>query len=270
MASAIHPSAIVDKNASIGSDVTIGPNSVVEGDTVIGDGCEIGSHVLVNSGARIGGGCRIFHGATVAALPQDLKFGGEKTLLRIGDNTTIREFCTLSRGTKATGETVIGSNCLLMAYCHVAHDCRIGNNVIAANTLNLAGHVEIGNNVNIGGTCAVVQFRKIGDFCHLTAYSLIKKDVPPFATVAPGPMRVIGINRIGLSRAGFDDDRRRIIKQAYRILFRSGFTTALALSKLAADFPGNSDVASIVSFVKGSTRGLLRMRSQSAEAESAD
>jgi UDP-N-acetylglucosamine acyltransferase len=270
VAAVIHPSAIIDKKASIGADVHIGPYSIIEDDVEIGDGCEIGSHVLINGGTRIGKGCRIFHGASLAAVPQDLKFGGEKTLLRVGDNTTVREFCTLNRGTRATGETVIGSNCLLMAYCHVAHDCRIGNNVIAANNLNLAGHVEIGNNVNIGGISAVVQFRKIGDYCHLTAYSLIKKDVVPFAMVAPGPARVIGINRIGLTRAGFDTGRRRIIKQAYRILFRNGLTTAEALLRLAAEFPGNPDVESMIAFVKGATRGLLRMRKTTTESEPAD
>ena len=172
MAVVIHPTAIVDKKATVGTDVRIGPYSIVEDDVIIGDGCEIGSHVAVNGGTRIGKECRIFKGANLGSVPQDLKFGGEKTLLHIGDNTTIREFCTLNRGTKATGQTVIGAHCLFMAYCHVGHDCRIGDNLIAANCMNLAGHVEIGKNVNVGGMSAVVQFRKIGDYCHLTAYSL--------------------------------------------------------------------------------------------------
>jgi UDP-N-acetylglucosamine acyltransferase len=266
----IHPTAIIDKGAIIGQDVAIGPYTVVEGDVEIGDGCELGPHVLVSPGTRIGKGCRIFKGASLGAFPQDLKFGGEKTLLRIGDNTTVREFCTLNRGTKATGETVIGSNCLLMAYCHIGHDCRLGNNLVAANNLNLAGHVEIGNNVNIGGVCAIVQFRKIGDYCHLTAYSLIKKDVAPFAMVAPGPMRVIGINRIGLMRAGFDTPRRTAIKKAYRMLFRDACTTAEALSRLSEEFSGNRDVETLIAFVKGSTRGLLRMRDAATESEGAD
>jgi UDP-N-acetylglucosamine acyltransferase len=266
----IHHTAIVDKGATIGSGVSVGPFTVIDGDVEIGDGCEIGSHAVLNAGTRIGSGCRIFKGANLGAVPQDLKFGGEKTLLRIGDHTTVREFCTLNRGTKATGETIIGSNCLFMAYCHVGHDCRIGSNVIAANCTNLAGHVEIGNNANIGGMSAVVQFRKIGDFCHLTAYSLIKKDVVPFAMVAPGPMRVIGINRIGLMRGGVDTGRRAVIKQAYRFLFRNGLTTPDALALLATEFPGNPDVESIIAFVKGSTRGLLRMRKAATESEPAD
>jgi UDP-N-acetylglucosamine acyltransferase len=266
----IHPTAIIDKNAVIGRDVRIGPYSVVGADVEINDGCDIGAHVQIDPGTRLGRRCRVFTGANLGAVPQDLKFGGEKTLLRIGDNTTIREFCTLNRGTKATGETVIGSDCLLMAYCHVAHDCRIGNHVIAANLMNIAGHVEIGNNANIGGMTAVVQFRKIGAYSHVTAFSLVNKDIPPFALTAPGPMRVIGINRIGLTRAGFDAARRRNIKQAYRILFRTGLTTGDALSRLSQEFPNDADVSSIISFVKGSTRGLLRMRGAAAEDDSAD
>ena len=270
MGTVIHPSAVVDKNAIIGSDVRIGPYAVVEGDVEIGDGCDIGAHTLLCDGTRLDAGCRVFKGSSIGSPPQDLKFTGEKTLLRVGRNTTIREFCTLNKGTKATGETVIGSNCLLMAYCHVAHDCRVGDNVIAANAMNIAGHVEIGNFVNIGGICAVVQFRKIGDYAHLTAYSLIKKDVAPFAMVAPGPMRVVGINRIGLSRAGFDAGRRAAIKRAYRILFRDGRTTSEAISLLSTEFAGNPDIASLIAFVKSSARGLLRMRAADSHAESAE
>ncbi len=266
MATTIHPTALVDKDASLGADVSVGPYSVIEEGVVIGDRCEIGSHVSICGGTRLGAGCRVFKGANLGDIPQDLKFGGEKTLLRIGENCTIREFCTLNRGTKATGETVVGSNCLLMAYCHVAHDCRIGDHLIAANTLNLAGHVEIGHHVNVGGICAVVQFRKIGDYCHLGAYSLIVKDVVPFSITAPGPLRIVGINRIGLARAGFSEERRRTIKRAYKILFRNGLTVTEACARLAADFTGDADVENIIAFVKGSTRGLIRMR-EAAEAE---
>jgi UDP-N-acetylglucosamine acyltransferase len=266
VATVIHPTAIVDKGANIGADVSIGPYTVVEGDVVIGDRCEIGPHALIASGTRMGKQCRVFKGASLGTVPQDLKFSGEKTLLKIGDGCTMREFCMFNRGTKATGETVIGSNCFFMAYCHVAHDCRIGNNLIAANSLQVAGHVEIGIGVNAGGVCAVTQFRKIGDYCHLSASSLIIKDVVPFAITAPGPMRVVGINRIGLSRAGFSEERRRNIKRAYKILFRSGLTAAEACARLSADFTGDKDVETIIAFAQGSTRGLLRM----AEREEAE
>jgi UDP-N-acetylglucosamine acyltransferase len=270
VATVIHETAIINKGASIGADAVIGPFSVVQDDVVIGDRCEIGSHVSLCSGTRMGAGCRVYKGANIGETPQDLKFGGEKTLLRIGENCTIREFCTLNRGTKATGETVIGSNCLLMAYCHVAHDCRIGDYLVAANTLNLAGHVELGHHVNIGGTCAVTQFRKIGDYCHLAAYSLIVKDVVPFSITSPAPIRIVGINRIGLARAGFSEERRRNIKRAYKVLFRSGLTVTEACARLAADFTGDADVENVIAFVKSSTRGLLRMRDQAGAGEDDD
>jgi UDP-N-acetylglucosamine acyltransferase len=263
----IHPTALVHKDAVVGADVSIGPYSIVEDDAVIGDRCEIGSHVSICGGTRLGAGSRVFKGAVLGEIPQDLKFGGEKSLLRIGENATIREFCTLNRGTKATGETVIGSNCLLMAYCHVAHDCRIGDYLVAANTLNLAGHVELGHHVNIGGTCAITQFRKVGDYVHLAAYSIIIKDVVPFAITAPSPMRVAGINRVGLLRAGFSEDRRRNIKRAYKILFRSGLTATEACARLAADFTGDADIENVIAFVKRSAKGLLRMREQGQEDE---
>jgi UDP-N-acetylglucosamine acyltransferase len=255
----IHPSAIVHPNASIGVDVAIGPYTIVEEDVVIGDGCEIGPHVMVASGTRLGKRCKVFNGASLGTVPQDLKFGKEKTQLRIGEHTTIREFCTLNRGTKATGETLLGSHCLLMAYCHIAHDCRVGDYFIAANSVNLAGHVTIGNHVNSGGIAAVVQFRTIGDHSFIGAFSLIVKDVVPFAKVAAGPMRIAGINKVGLERSGFNEERRRQIRRAYKVLFRSGLTCQDAVPRLASEFPGNGDVASIIAFAQKSAYGLLRM-----------
>jgi UDP-N-acetylglucosamine acyltransferase len=267
MSTVIHETAIIDKGATIGADVIIGPYSIVQDDVVIGDRCEIGSHVSICSGTRMGAGCRVFKGGNVGEKPQDLKFGGEKSLLRIGENCTIREFCTLNRGTKATGETVIGSNCLIMAYGHVGHDCRIGDYLVAANTLNLAGHVEIGHHVNIGGISAVAQFRKIGDYCHIGAYSLIIKDVIPFSIAAPAPSRLVGLNSIGLVRAGFSEERRRTIKRAYKTIFRSNLTVTEACARLAADSTGDADVENIIAFVKSSTRGLLRMKEQAESVE---
>lgn len=255
----IHPSAIVHAKAHIGMNVGIGPFSIIEEDVIIGDGCEIGPYVMVASGARLGKECKVFNGASLGTIPQDLKFGKEKTLLKIGDHTTIREFCTLNRGTKATGETVLGSHCLLMAYCHIAHDCHVGDYFIAANAVNLAGHVTIGNFVNSGGIAAVVQFRSIGDHSFIGAFSLIVKDVVPFSKVAPDPMRIVGINKVGLERSGFDEERRRQIRRAYKVLFRSGLTCHDAVARLKRDFPGNSDVGKIIAFAQKSTYGLLRM-----------
>jgi len=255
----IHPSAIVHAKAGIGVNVGIGPYAIIEEDVVIGDGCEIGPYAMIASGTRLGKQCRVFNGASLGTIPQDLKFGEEKTILKIGDQTTIREFCTLNRGTKATGETVLGSHCLLMAYCHIAHDCRIGDYFIAANSVNLAGHVTIGNHVNSGGIAAVVQFRTVGDHSFIGAFSLIVKDVVPFAKVAAAPMRIVGVNKVGLERSGFDENRRRQISRAYKVLFRSGLTCQDAVARLAREFPGNPDVESIIAFARKSSYGLLRM-----------
>ena len=261
----IHPTAIVHPKASVGDHVSIGPYTVIEEDVEIGGECEIGPHVLVASGTRVGKGCRIFKGASLGSVPQDLKFGGEKTFLFIGDRTTIREFCTLNRGTKATGKTVVGSNCMLMAYCHVAHDCRVGDYFIAANVLNLAGHVTIGNYVRTGGSASVIQFLRIGDYSFLGAHSLIKKDIVPYALVAPEPLRIAGINKVGLERAGFSEERRRMIRRAYKILFRSGLSKDEALSCLASDFPGNADIASIIALARTSKSGLVGMGATETE-----
>jgi UDP-N-acetylglucosamine acyltransferase len=213
----------------------------------------------------MGRGCRIFKGASVGTVPQDLKFGGEKTTLVIGDHTVIREFCTLNRGTKATGETRLGSHCLLMAYCHIAHDCHVGDYFIAANVTNLAGHVTIGNYVRAGGNASVVQFLRIGDYSFIGAHSLIVKDVVPFALVAPEPLRIANINKVGLERAGFSEERRREIKRAYKVLFRSGLPLAEALSRIESGWPGNADIASIIDLARASKRGLVGMGLGAAE-----
>jgi UDP-N-acetylglucosamine acyltransferase len=259
MGTTIHPTAIVDKGASIGADVTVGPYVVIEGDVEIGDGCEIKPHVVVGSGTRMGKRCRVFPGACVGLIPQDLKFGGEKTYLHIGDGTTIRECVTLNRGTKASGETRIGSGCLLMAYCHVAHDCVLGDNVVIANNLGMCGHVIVGSNVNIGGGVIIHQFCRIGDHSFIGFMSRISQDVAPFALVGPEPTRVVGVNKVGLERRGFSDERRQDIKRMYRMLFREDLTTQDALARIGESFGGNPDAELLVSFVKSSERGLLRM-----------
>ena len=255
----IHSTAIVHRGAVVAEGVSIGAYSVVEEDVVICDNCEIGPYVRVAAGTRIGRGCRIFQGAALGSEPQDLKFAGEKTLLRIGDYTTIREGCTLNRGTKATGETVLGSHCYLMAYSHVAHDCVVGDHFVAANNCNLAGHVKIGDHVVTGGVAGIAQFCQIGDHCFLGAYSRIFQDVVPFSLVAPNPMRVAGVNKVGLLRAGFEEPRRRQIQSAYKILFRSGLPCGEALRSLENTFSGNPDVRKLVAFVRNSRRSLLRM-----------
>jgi UDP-N-acetylglucosamine acyltransferase len=260
MAAGIHPTAIIDSRARIGREVSIGPYTVIEGDVEIGDRSVIGPHVVIAEYTRIGRECRIFSGANIGQIPQDVKFAGEKSFLRIGDRTTIREFCTLNRGTAASGETVIGNDSLLLAYCHVGHDCVIGDHFISSNNLAMAGHVRVGSNVTIGGVCAIHQFTKIGDYCMIGAYSWVTQDVVPYALTAFDPVRVIDINRVKLERCNFAPERTQEIRRAFRVLFRSGLQLDAALSELTNRFPGNEDVDRIIAFARVSTRGLLRMQ----------
>jgi len=260
MATDIHPTAIVDPGAELGSNVAIGPYSIVEGDVTIGDGTRIGSHVIVGMHTTIGKENRIFHGAAVGLIAQDLKFAGEKTYLRIGDRNIIREFCTLNRGTAARGETVIGNDCALLAYCHVAHDCVIGDHLIASNNLGMGGHVVVGNHVTIGGLCAIHQFSRIGDHAMIQVSSFITQDILPFALTAAEPLRVVEVNKIGLERRGFSPERIQTIKRAFRIIFRENLRLEDALVQLQESFSADGDVKVIIDFIKGSERGILRMK----------
>jgi UDP-N-acetylglucosamine acyltransferase len=255
----IHPTAIVDKNAVLGNGVTVGPHTVIEDDVVVGDETEIGQAVRLASGTRIGRACRIFHGASLAGEPQDLKFEGEKTELVIGDNTTIREFCTLNRGTKAHGRTEIGSNCLLMAYCHVAHDCTVGNNVIISNNLAMAGHVTVGDNVTIGGVVAIHQFTRVGAHSFIGATTYLTMDVIPFALCAGNPAKLMGINKVGLERRGFSSERREKLKRLFRMLFKDASTLEEAMRNARDAYPDDEDVNLVLCFMRDSKRGLIRM-----------
>ncbi len=249
--------AYVHPNAQIGKDVTIEPFSVIHEDVVIGDGTWVASNVAIMDGARIGKNCRIFPGAVISAIPQDLKFAGEITTAEIGDNTTIREAVTVNRGTKSKGKTVVGSNCLLMAYVHIAHDCLIGNNAIIVNSVQIAGEVEVGDWAIIGGSSAVHQFVKIGQHVMISGGSLVRQDVPPFVTAAHEPLAYVGINSIGLRRRNFDVDRINKIKDAYRILFQQKSNISLALEELKK-LEQNQDIKLIIDFVEASTRGLIK------------
>jgi len=261
MATTIHPSAIIDRGAEIGADVTIGPYTVIEGHVAIGDGTTVGPHAIVGEYTSIGKQCHIFHGAAVGLIPQDMKFKGEKTSLRIGDRTTIREFCTLNRGTAARGETVIGNDCLLLAYSHVAHDCQLGDHLISSNNLAMAGHVEAGKYVTIGGVCAFHQFTRIGDYVMIGAFSYVSQDVVPFALTGSDPVRVADVNKVKLERCGFSPERIQEIRRAFRIFFRGKLKLEESVAALAEEFPGNEDVRRIIDFVKNSSRGILRMKS---------
>jgi len=219
-----YPNTSIHPDAKIGSGVTIDPFSVIHNDVEIGEGTWIGSNVTIFQGARIGKNCKIFPGAVISAIPQDLKFEGEVTTAEIGDETTIREFVTINRGTKALGKTVVGNNNLLMAYVHIAHDCVIGNQCILANGATLAGHITIDDYAIIGGLSAIHQFVHVGSHVMISGGSLIKKDVPPFVKAAREPLSYVGINSVGLRRRGFSQDKIAEIQEIYRVVFQKGFT----------------------------------------------
>lgn len=254
----IHPMAIVDKDAQLGSDVTIGPFSIVQGDVLLGDGCTIGSHVFINSGSRLGKKCRVFKGAVVGTEPQDLKYANEKTTLEIGDNTTIREFCTLNRGTTHSMKTSIGSNCLLMAYVHIAHDCVIGDNVILANAVNLAGHVTIESFATVGGMTPIHQFARIGCYAFIGGGLRVSKDIPPYILAAGEPIKYAGVNRIGLSRKGFSEETMKEIRNAYKLLYRSRKNISQALAAMKELDSQIPEVKNITQFVESSKRGIIK------------
>jgi UDP-N-acetylglucosamine acyltransferase len=228
----IQPLAYVSPEAKLAQNVMIDPFVTIHKNVEIGEGSWIASNVTIMEGARIGKNVKIFPGAVISAIPQDLKFDGEPSLTIIGDNTVIRESVTINRGTSASGKTIIGSNCLLMAYVHVAHDCVVGENSILANAVQLAGHVEIGESAILGGLSAVHQFVKIGSHVMISGGSLVRKDVPPYSKAAREPLSYEGVNSIGLRRRGFTSEKIAEIQEIYRILYLRGLIMPLPLKKL--------------------------------------
>ncbi len=254
----IHPHTYIHPNAKLATNVKIDPFTVIHQDVEIGEGTWIGSNVTIMEGARIGKNCRIFPGSVIAAIPQDLKFQGEYSTVEIGDNTTIREFVTINRGTADRDKTVIGKNCLIMAYCHFAHDCLVGDNCIFSNNTQVAGHVTIGDWAILGGMCAVHQFVQIGKHSFCSGGSLISKDVPPYIKAARTPLSYAGINSIGLKRRGFTVEKINHILDIYRVLFNKGLNTSQALELLEEDFPVSDERDEILTFIRESQRGIIK------------
>lgn len=248
----------VHPQAKIGSNVTIEPFATIHQDVEIGDGTWIGPYVTIMDGARIGKNCKIFPGAVISAVPQDLKFKGEVTTAEIGDNTTIRESVTINRGTVDKYKTVIGSNCLLMAYVHVGHDCIIGNNCILGNVVQLAGHVQIEDFAIFGGSCSVQQFSKIGAHTYIGGGSLVRKDVPPYTKAAREPLSYAGINSVGLRRRGFDSDKISEIQEIYRFIFMKGLNNSTALELIEQELPISGERDYILDFIKTSEQGIMK------------
>jgi UDP-N-acetylglucosamine acyltransferase len=252
------PLAYIHPEAKIAQNVVVEPFTTIDKDVEIGEGTWIGPNVTIMAGARIGRNCKIFPGAVIAAMPQDLKFAGEKTTVHIGDNTVIRECVTVNRGTVDRLRTVVGSNCLLMAYVHVAHDCLIGDNCVLANGVQLAGHVEIGDHAIVGGTSAVHQFVKIGQHAMVSGGSLVRKDVPPFVKAGREPLTYAGINSIGLRRRGYSDQKISEVQQLYRLLFLGGMNNNDALDKIELELAPSPERDEVVNFVRNSGRGIIK------------
>ena len=252
----IHSTALVDAGAVLGHGVVVGPFSILGPGVTVGTGTTIGPHVLIERDTLVGQDCRISFGAVLGTDPQDLKFKGEETVLEVGDRTVIREYATLNRGTAASGRTTVGSDCLLMAYTHVAHDCEIGNHVVLSNAVNMAGHVVIEDWVIVGGLSPIHQFVRIGAHAFVGGASRLSQDVPPYVRVAGSPPKLYGLNSVGLDRRGFAEEVRRALKAAYRILFQSGLNVTQGLARAEAEVEPLPEVRHLLTFIRDSQRGI--------------
>jgi len=252
------PLAYIHPGAKIAKNVVVEPFTTIHNNVTIGSGTWIGSNVTIMEGARIGKNCNIFPGAVISAIPQDLKYQGEDTTVVIGDNTTIRECATINKGTSDRMKTIIGDNCLIMAYCHVAHDCFIGDNCIFSNNSTLAGHVTVGDNVILAGLVAVHQFVSVGQHAFVTGGSLVRKDVPPFVKAAREPLSYVGINSVGLRRRGFSSDKIREIQNIYRILYQKNYNNSQAAQIIEAEMEATPERDEILQFIRDSQRGIMK------------
>jgi UDP-N-acetylglucosamine acyltransferase len=255
----IHPTAIIDSSANIESDVEIGPYSVIGKDVNIESGTTIGAHVTIDPFVSIGPNCRIFHHAAIGAIPQSLKFDGEKTFVKIGQGTIIREFVTIHRGTGfGGGLTEIGEENFLMAYTHIAHDCILGKNVVLANNATLGGHIIIGDHATLGGLVAIHQFVRIGDYAFVGGKSAVVKDIPPYTIANGDRAHLYGLNSVGLKRHGFSKQTVSLLKKTYRIIFRIGLTLNEAIERVGAEVEQIPEVVEFIEFIKSSQRGITR------------
>ncbi len=255
----IHPTAIIEPGAKVGRDVEVGPYSIVGENVEIGEGTRIGPHVVIDGWTKIGKNNQIFHGASVGLVPQDMKFKGEESYLFIGDNNIIRENVTIHRGTEeGGGETWIGNDNLIMAYCHIAHDCQLGSHIIMSNATNLAGHVIIEDYAVIAGLTGIHQFVRVGKMSMVGAHSKVVKDVPPYILVDGHPARVNGINVVGLRRNGISPELRQEIKRAYKILYRSNLNIARAIEKMDQELDASEEIEHFLRFLRNAQRGICR------------
>ncbi len=258
----IHPTAIVDKKAKLSDGVTIGPYSIIGPDVTIGALTKIGPHCVIEAYTTIGKNCRVHTGAVIGSVPQDLKFKGERSFVEIGDNNSIREYVTINRSTTKDAATRIGNDNLIMAYTHIAHDCKIGNNVIIANACTFAGHVTIEDNATLGGMVGIHQFVNIGTLAIVGGCSKVVKHIPPYAMADGHPTRIYGLNVVGLRRAGVSSEARKNLKRAFKILFGSGLSLPHALKKAEGALPQSKEIKHLINFLKtvkaDTKRGVCR------------
>jgi UDP-N-acetylglucosamine acyltransferase len=252
----IHATAVVHPSAELGPDVVVGPYCVIGPNVILAESVRLGAHVVIERDSHIGASCAIHSGAVLGGDPQDLKYRGEPTRLVVGPRTVVREFVTLNRGTDARGTTEIGSDCLIMAYAHVAHDCVIGNNVVLANAVNMGGHVLIEDWAIVGGLTAIHQFARIGQHAIVSGMSAVRKDVPPFVKAAGSPLRLYSLNSVGLQRRGFSEASRKALKQLYRLFFQSSQNISQALATAQQEIEPLPEVLAFLRFVQESQRGI--------------
>ena len=254
----IHRTALVDSSAQVGRDVTIEPYTIIGPHVVLGDGCVIGPHAVLERNVRLGQGVRIGAGTVLGGPPQDVKYKGEETWVEIGDATVIREYCTVNRGTAATGKTTVGARCFIMTYVHFAHDCHIGNDVIVANAVQMAGHVRVDDRAIISGLTPIHQFVRVGESGFTAGGAMVAQDVPPFSRVAGDRARFMGLNTVNLERRGFEPDRIAAIKHAFHLLMHSKLRFEEACGRIEQECAGSRDVAHLLAFLRSAERGFIR------------
>ena len=253
----IHRTALLDPTARVGQDVTVGPYAIVGPHVVIGDRCAVGPHAVLERNVRLGREVKVGAGTVLGGAPQDLKYQGEDTWVEIGDATVIREYCTVNRGTSATGRTVVGERCFLMTYVHLAHDCVIGDDVIIANATQFAGHVRVDDRAIISGLTPIHQFVHVGTFAFIGGGSRVNQDIPPYTKAVGNPLHLYGLNSVGLQRAGFPAETKLALKKAYRMVFNSDLTLTQGVARARAELPPLPEVETFLRFIEESQRGVV-------------
>jgi UDP-N-acetylglucosamine acyltransferase len=253
----IHRTALVDPTAELGADVSVGPYCVIGPKVSVGERCTIAGHTVLERNTRVGEGVKIGYGTVIGNDPQDLKYKGEETWVEIGNGTIIREYCTINRGSTATGRTTIGERCFIMTYVHIAHDCVVGNDVIIANAVQMAGHVTVSDRAIISGLVPIHQFVRIGTYAFVGGGSRVNQDVPPYTKAAGNPVHLYGLNSVGLQRAGFSPEVKLALKRAYRLVFNSDLTVSQGVARARAELPQVGEVEAFLRFIEGSQRGVM-------------